>query len=266
MCELLAISASAPVDVKVSLATLARHGGETDQHRDGWGVAFLDGRDVRVIREPGPAAASPWIGCIAQHGTPCDTVIAHIRRATQGAISLANTQPFAREMRGRMHVYAHNGMVGGLPTMARGDSKVGRFQPIGETDSEVAFCDFLTQLAQLSDEPEVTFAAFVEHARALAETGPANIVYASARQVWAYADRRHQADGTITPPGLWLLERTCTASSDNVYRVSGVDVAGPALRVLLLASVPLTSEPWKPLARGTAISIVAGEIKHLDAA
>jgi predicted glutamine amidotransferase len=57
------------------------------------GVAFLDGRDARIIREPGLAAASPWIGCIAQHGTPCDTVIAHIRRATQGMISLANTQP-----------------------------------------------------------------------------------------------------------------------------------------------------------------------------
>jgi predicted glutamine amidotransferase len=33
------------VDVKVSLATLA-HGGETDHHRDGWGVAFLDSRDT----------------------------------------------------------------------------------------------------------------------------------------------------------------------------------------------------------------------------
>ena len=65
MCELLAVSASAPVDVKVSLTTLARHGGETDKHHDGWGVAFLDGRDARTIREPFPAAASPWIGCIA---------------------------------------------------------------------------------------------------------------------------------------------------------------------------------------------------------
>lgn len=202
MCELFAVSASAPVDVKVSLTTLARHGGETDQHRDGWGVAFLDGRDARIIREPGPAAASPWIGCIAQHGTPCDTVIAHIRRATQGAISLANTQPFAREMRGRMHVYAHNGMVRDLPTMARGNSEVARFQPIGETDSEIAFCRFLTHLAELPDETEVAFAAFVQHARMLAEIGPANILYASAGQVWAYADRRHQADGTITAPGL----------------------------------------------------------------
>jgi predicted glutamine amidotransferase len=265
MCELLAVSASAPVDVKVSLTTLARHGGETDQHRDGWGVAFLDGRDARIIREPGPAAASPWIGCIARHGTPCDTVIAHIRRATQGAISLANTQPFAREMRGRMHVYAHNGMVEDLPAMAGGNSQVARFQPIGETDSEIAFCRFLTYLAELPDETEVAFAAFVEHARTLAKTGPANILYASAAQVWAYADRRHQADGTITPPGLWLLERTCAALSDNVYRASGVDIAGPALRVILLASVPLTSESWKPLARGTALWVADGEVRRMNA-
>ena len=236
-----------------------------DQHRDGWGVAFLDGRDARIIREPGPAAASPWIGCIAQHGTPCDTVIAHIRHATQGAISLANTQPFAREMRGRMHVYVHNGMVGDLPTMASGNSQVARFQPIGETNSEIAFCRFLTHLAELPDETKVAYAAFVEHARTLAKTGPANILYASAGQVWAYADRRHQADGTITPPGLWLLERTCAASSDNVYRASGLDIAGPALQVILLASVPLTSEAWEPLSRGTALWVAGGEVKRMNA-
>jgi predicted glutamine amidotransferase len=81
-------------------------------------------------------------------------VIAHIRHATQGAVSLANTQPFVRELRGRVHVFAHNGAVGALPASARGNCGGGRFQPIGETDSEVAFCQFLGRLAELPDEPD----------------------------------------------------------------------------------------------------------------
>ena len=56
MCELFALSASSPVDVRLSLHELARHGGETGMHADGWGVAFLQDRDVAVFREPSAAA------------------------------------------------------------------------------------------------------------------------------------------------------------------------------------------------------------------
>jgi len=67
MCELLALSASSAVDVRLSLHELARHGGETGIHADGWGAAFLQDRDVALFREPTAAARSPWITCLETH-------------------------------------------------------------------------------------------------------------------------------------------------------------------------------------------------------
>ena len=128
MCELFALSASVPVDIRLSLKELARHGGQTGVHADGWGVAFLDGRDAHVFREPEAAARSPWIACLQSHAVQSSTVLAHIRHATLGAISLANTQPFTRELWGQIHAFAHNGHLGNLV----GEKiQQARYQPIG---------------------------------------------------------------------------------------------------------------------------------------
>ena len=145
MCELFALSASAPVDIKLSLGELARHGGEAGIHADGWGVSFLEGRDARIFREPQAAASSPWVTCLRDYPVRSDTVIAHIRHATRGAISLANTQPFVREWRGRAHVFAHNGHLG--DETLRDGAAYERFMPIGETDSEAAFCRLMCALS-----------------------------------------------------------------------------------------------------------------------
>jgi glutamine amidotransferase len=61
------------------------------------------------------------------------SVIAHIRQANRGIVALENTHPFTRELWGRNWTYAHNGQL-------RYKSGDGNFHPVGETDSEKAFC------------------------------------------------------------------------------------------------------------------------------
>ena len=34
-------------------------GGRTDQHSDGWGIAFFEGSGCRLFLDPAPAVASP---------------------------------------------------------------------------------------------------------------------------------------------------------------------------------------------------------------
>jgi glutamine amidotransferase len=51
---------------------------------------------------------------------------------------------FARELRGRLHVFAHNGRLEGIESRHAGERD--RFQPVGETDSEIAFCILLERL------------------------------------------------------------------------------------------------------------------------
>ena len=94
MCELLAISARFPTTIHLSLDELARHGGDTGPHRDGWGVAYMQDGDALVLREPDAASASRLLACAKQTTLRSSAVIAHIRRATQGPRMLRNTQPF----------------------------------------------------------------------------------------------------------------------------------------------------------------------------
>ena len=151
MCELLAISSRVPTRLTISLEALAARGGPHYSTRDGWGAAFYQGRDATVFREPAPASDSPLLRLLQTQGPTTQLAISHIRHATHGAITLANTQPFVRELGGRTHVFAHNGHLPGITQDAR--FALGRFQPVGDTDSEHAFCVLMDRLAALRRQP-----------------------------------------------------------------------------------------------------------------
>lgn len=257
MCELFALSAGQPVDVRLSLGELARHGGETDHHRDGWGVAFADGRDFRIFKEAGAAATSPWIRCLADHPVRSRTVVAHIRHATQGAIASENTQPFTRELGGLVRAFAHNGDLG--PPAAWIPADPARFRPVGDTDSEAAFCALLDHEAERGTAGPLSLAAFAAFAERARAKGPANLIYAEPERLLVHADRRKQRDGSITPPGLWMLSRRCmedSAASPSIEIDAPVETT-----VVLFASVPLTDEPWTPLSRGSIVEVASGDVR-----
>ena len=149
MCELFAMSSRMPTYVGFSLETLARRAGAEGPHRDAWGVGSYSCPDVMQLRVAGAACQSGLAHHIKQHGPPSELVISHIRLATRGERALQNTQPFVRELGGRSHIFAHNGELDGLAGLP--GAAVRRFRPIGDTDSEVAFCSLLKDLVPLWD-------------------------------------------------------------------------------------------------------------------
>ena len=262
MCELLGMGSLLPTTVSLSLGLLAQRGNPARHLADGWGAAFHDGADAVVVREPRAAAESPWIAPLRIHPPASHFVIAHIRHATQGEVSLRNTQPFQRELGGRTHLFAHNG---NLPAIhAALDRPKSRFRPIGTTDSETAFCALLAALAPLWDDglPALAerMAVIADLAATLRRLGPANFLYTDGDALFAHADRRTQPDGGIAPPGLTMLHRTCPIDTDALPR-SGVDIRPAASQVVtLFASVPLTDEPWRPMSAGSLVAVRDGTI------
>ena len=103
MCELFAMSSRGPATVTLSLGTLAEHGGDTAPHKDGWGIAFYDEGDARILKDTEGASHSKWVQFVEQQEIRSTLVLSHIRLATDGRISTKNTQPFARELGGRPH-------------------------------------------------------------------------------------------------------------------------------------------------------------------
>jgi glutamine amidotransferase len=262
MCELFAMSSRVPATLGFSLERLARHGGDEGPHRDGWGLVFYEGADCLLLREPRPASDSRLMQFMGREGLRTRMALSHIRLATFGERSLRNTQPFARELGGRMHVFAHNG---DLPPLAEVPVPAGlRYRPIGNSDSEHAFCGLLTRLEPLwrscTDAPPPLaqrLAVIAEYAAELRALGPANFIYADADALFVHADRRTQADGRLRPPGLYLLQRCCWRSAPELED-AGVNLKTVRQDVALVASVPLTDELWQPLGEGDLIALSDG--------
>jgi len=266
MCELLAMSSRHPTRLTFSLEQLAAHGASTGRYRDGWGAAFYQDNDVALFREPTAAGESPLVRFLETQGPSTPLAISHIRRATRGAVALSNTQPFVREVAGRVHVFAHNG---DLPGIGRsGTHAFDHYRPVGTTDSEHAFCALLERIRALWGSTTVVppvedrLAVVSRFAADLRELGPANFLYADGETLFAHGHRRIQtASGKIAPPGLFLRSCRC-AQADETVNGRGVSVGPGFQEVLLIASVPLTDDNWRPFAEGELVAVSAGKLLH----
>src|SRR5215471_12176611 len=120
-------------------------GTQSNQHPDGWGVAFYVDGAPHVTRNPITAMGDQLFHRLSGV-VSSQTVVAHVRKATRGDKTVLNCHPFQY---GRW-VFAHNGDV---PDFDRHRAAlVNEVAPelrrfiLGETDSEVIFFILLTEL------------------------------------------------------------------------------------------------------------------------
>jgi predicted glutamine amidotransferase len=226
MCELFAMNASEAVDVKRYLTTLKPRGGELAPHADGWGVAYYEGRAARIFKDPAPAAESSFLTLLARQKLQSSAVIAHIRKANPSKFGrrTANTHPFERELNGRAWVFAHNGKLPGLTDFGmRPDSY---FKPLGDTDSEFAFCmimDSLARATRFDDQHSTQKLARIirAEAAALSEFGEFNFLLSDGESLFAHAHTR-----------LHKLQISSTSSTHTLDKI-------------VIATEPLSAEPWQ---------------------
>jgi glutamine amidotransferase len=262
MCELFGVSSSRPLRVRYSLHAFAEHGGLLHPNKSGWGIAYHEGKDALLIKEPEPASDSPFVRFIETQPLTSTCIIAHVRYATAGEPSFANTHPFMRELGGQMHLFAHNGGLQGIWDKLKLESTA--FRPVGETDSEHAFCYLLGRLAPLwhrhDGPPPVAerFAAIAETAGELARLGNANFLYSDSDVLFAHAHRRcwDEGDGHFSEPrapGLSYSRRQDLAVP-GLHAVASHDDT----EAIYVASVPLTASGWKPLPESTLVALRSG--------
>lgn len=151
---------------------------------------------------------------LREHELASPMGIAHVRHATQGADTLVNTQPFNARLDGRLHVFAHNGVI-------RDSASLGPFappwQPLGEADSECAFALLMQRLAALPDKRRADwharFEVFSELCVELRPRGIFNLLFSDSEYLYAHAHKRTSVIGimvTIRPPpayGIWHTAR-----------------------------------------------------------
>jgi predicted glutamine amidotransferase len=237
MCELLGMECNVPTDIVFSFTGLCQRGGKTAQHADGWGLALYEGDAARVFLEPSAAAASPLARFIAQNPIKTLLAIGHVRKKTRGPINLANTHPFVRELWGRQWVFAHNGTIKGAKKL-----RLGRFQPIGTTDSERAYCHLLETLRssfpayprKVSDLWE----AVAHAAKRIGAHGSFNFLLGDGRHLYARCATKLCHIVRCAPFGEAKL-------ADEDVTIDFSQVTTPTDRVVIVSTVPLTTnETW----------------------
>jgi glutamine amidotransferase len=252
MCELLGMSANVPTDIRFSFAGLARRGGGVGPHRDGWGVAFYEGRAARAFHDPEPAASSDIARFLGAHPIRSRTVIAHIRQANRGGVALANTHPFTRELWGRMWTFAHNGQLRGKKSLP-----LDFYAPIGETDSEHAFCWMLDQLrARFPALPSCREldGEILQLSTRLARLGVFNMLLSDSRSLYAFCGKKLSCLTRRAPFGEATL-------IDDDRKVNFAEETGPDDCVTVVATGPLTSdETWTSIKPGALLVLREGRI------
>lgn len=253
MCELLGMSANVPTDICFSFTGLMQRGGRTGPHRDGWGIAFYEGKGLRCFHDPEPSADSRIARLVADYSIKSCVVISHIRQANVGQVCLENTHPFSRELWGRSWTFAHNGQL----DPALFDWPLEFYRPVGTTDSEYAFCWLLDRIRSRFPEPpadQCRLDEFIHHCcEQLRTLGVFNMLLSESTHLYCYCTTRLAWITRRAPFGEARL-KDCEMSVDFGTETTPDDV------VTVIATDPLTdNERWTRLQPGELIVFRDGE-------
>lgn len=245
MCQLLGMNANVPTDICFSFQGFRQRGGRTDHHADGWGIGFFEEGGCRVFLDTQPSITSPIATFVSDYPIRSCQVIAHIRKATQGVIRLPNTHPFQRELNGQVWLFAHNGDLPCVPATS------GPYRPIGDTDSEAAFCYLLNTLRHTHGDGPMEDALVFEHsarvATELGQQGTFNFLLSNGDWLLAHCST---SLSTITRQAPFSVAQL----ADDEVCVDFREHTGPDDQVVIIATAPLTeNEVWTTVRPGTLL-------------
>ncbi len=252
MCQLLGMNCNVPTDICFSFEGFAKRGGETDEHKDGWGISFFEGRGCRTFMDVQPSAGSVISDLVTNYPIKSLNVIAHIRKASVGAVKLENTHPFTRELWGQNWVFAHNGdLLEFHPELK------GRFLPVGGTDSERAFCLILETMHaafRSKPAPEELYQLVCKTSGEISRFGTFNFLLSNGKYLFAYCSS-----------DLHYLIRQHPFSSaqlkDLDMTIDFQQVTTRDDRVAVIATQPLTvNEEWIKMKPGECLLFQDGSL------
>jgi glutamine amidotransferase len=244
-----------------SLLAQSRADLQGSDHSDGWGIAYYENGEPTLVRR----ATAAWEDLrfsVASERVFARTVLAHIRNATVGVPEPANTHPYALDR----WSYAHNGTVSGFEELADTirEQTAERLRPLrrGTNDSEAAFYWLLTRLEErgldLDGEPSLDelLTAFgdavtrlVELCRSTGADRPPKLNFLLTDGRLMVASRWHRTLHWVERVGVHDCE---ICGTPHIHHEEETDY-----RAVVVASEPITDEPWRAVPDGCLLGIDA---------
>lgn len=263
MCQLLGLNANNPTDIVFSFTGFRQRGGNTDDHKDGFGIVFFEpngqGKNsLRPFYDDKPSYLSPLADFISDHPIKAVNTLCHIRKASDGGQGLVNNHPFIREIWGETWAFAHNGqMVENFTNQLPMVKKI--YHPVGMTDSEQAFCYLLNRLRQEFDHKpteRILYKFLRKVSDELGNVGIYNALLSNGEWQLAYANtlmfyiERHAPFGMAT-----LTDKDLSLDFSQVNQAED--------KIMVIATTPLTGdETWQQMAVGECLVFKAGKIAY----
>lgn len=252
MCELLGMSFNQAVKPTVSFIGF-RYRGESNPH--GWGLAYYPDESVQVVKEPIKATGSTLSEFIKNYPQIKSKIfLAHVRYSSVGSKSYKNTHPFQRELNGQEFVFAHNGTLhnyNGLET--------GKFKPVGETDSEHAFCHILHCIEERNINQWTTedFECLQNKLIEINNLGNFNCIFSEGEYLFCYYDNNSYNS-------LCFVKRKAPFNivhlKDEDFEINLSEEKDPSQKGFIIATKPITDEPWENYNPGELIVFRNGDI------
>ncbi|MDP9036422.1 MAG: class II glutamine amidotransferase [Myxococcota bacterium] len=231
---------------------------------DGWGLGYYPAGEpsASVLKEPAPPRGSIRGELVkAWEHLESSLFVLHVRTATWGPNTDANTQPFVRSWGGREWMIGHAGSLS--RTLEPGTDP--RFEPVGATDTERVFCVLLERIASrgwrsLADSDIAVIHGWLMD---LNGYGSLDLVLCDGGHLLAYADRFGPNTlhlGELLPPYADLV------IGDADVRIDLTSRGKTGRKGVLIASEPLRSEgtalfsSWRPLRNGEIVLVRQGAI------
>lgn len=256
MCELLGLCFDVPVAADISIHEFASRGHDNP---DGWGLAWYPDKSVALIKEAIAWQSSKHTVFLESYPALRSKIyIGHVRHKTVGGpVTHADTHPFVRELKGKEYCFAHNGTLTDLAQAF----PLCRFLPLGDTDSEHAFCHLLEAIATHPGDLRTEDSWRWLHGKLLSMNrhGRMNLMLSDGRSLFCYHDLGGHKGLTWRPmPG-----RTPRPSrlEDVEFKVE-LDVP-PTHRGIVVASCPLNARSWKAVHAGEMLVIQDGQLRYI---
>jgi predicted glutamine amidotransferase len=217
---------------------------EVQSHRnvDGSGIGFFDSAGAPVVDKQPESAFSDEEFIHEAKQAESSTFVAHVRWATAGGRTVANTHPFA--MHGR--IMAHNGGLGELPRL---EEELGSYRSLvqGDTDSERYFALITKETDARGGDVGAGIAAAAAWIAAHLPVSSLNAVVAAPGELWALRyPAQHALHILERPVGQGLHVRSTTSSVHVPDLVPSV----------VVASEQMDGETgWRMLAAGELVHV-----------
>lgn len=252
MCELLGMSFNTKVNPRVSFKGFRRRG---KANPNGWGLAFYADKSCQIFKEELEAGESALSTFLEDYnGIQSDIIIGHVRLASCGNISRQNTHPFSRELNGKEFVFAHNGTLGDCRNL-----DIERFTPIGDTDSEYAFCYLLDAISREGILPwaEEGFRWLAEELRRINDLGSFNCIFSDGEYLFCYYDKNgyNQLHRLRRKPPYERIKL-----KDDDWEIDLAKEKRDEQKGYIIATRPLTNEKWKAFKKGDLMVFKRGQI------